>query len=74
MAVLAAIVYSGVMSFVLLKLVGLVVPLRADASDEAAGLDITQHGEEAYLGVGGASPVLSEAGGTPMLSTVRHEA
>src|SRR6266550_6615373 len=29
-AVLAAIVYSGAMSFVLLKLVGLVVPLRAD--------------------------------------------
>jgi Amt family ammonium transporter len=73
-AVLAAIAYSGVMSFVLLKLVGLFVPLRADANDEAEGLDITQHGEEAYFGVGGASPVLSEAGGTPMLATVRHEA
>src|SRR4029453_5328687 len=32
-AVLAAIVYSGVMSFVLLKLIGLVVPLRAEAHD-----------------------------------------
>ena len=30
-AVLAAMVYSGVMSFVLLKLIGLVLPLRADA-------------------------------------------
>jgi ammonium transporter, Amt family len=54
-AVLAAIVYSGVMSFVLLKLIGLVIPLRASGSDEGAGLDITQHGEEAYLHVGSTS-------------------
>jgi ammonium transporter, Amt family len=54
-AVLAAIVYSGVMSFVLLKLIGLVIPLRASGSDESAGLDITQHGEEAYLHVGSTS-------------------
>jgi Amt family ammonium transporter len=48
-AVAAAIVYSGVVSFVLLKLIGVVIPLRADASDETAGLDVTQHGEEAYI-------------------------
>ena len=48
-AVLAAILYSGVMSFILIKIVGAVVPLRAEPQDEAAGLDITQHGEEAYL-------------------------
>jgi Amt family ammonium transporter len=48
-AILAALVYSGVMSFVLLKLVGAVIPLRADASDESEGLDMTQHGEEAYV-------------------------
>src|SRR5262245_28653714 len=40
-AVLAAIVYSGVMSFVLLKLIGLVVPLRADQNDEIVGLDVS---------------------------------
>jgi Amt family ammonium transporter len=55
-AVAAAIVYSGVMSFILLKLIGLVVPLRATDADESAGLDITQHGEEAYLHAGGTSP------------------
>ena len=48
-AVAAAIVYSGVMSFVLLKLVGLVYPLRATLSDEAVGLDVCLHGEEAYV-------------------------
>src|SRR5215212_7373503 len=40
-AVLAAIVYSGVMSFVLLKLVGLVVPLRGSADDEEIGIDLS---------------------------------
>ena len=56
-AVLAAIVYSGTMSFVLLKLVGLVMPLRADAKDESIGLDETQHGEEAYGALGGVTTV-----------------
>jgi Amt family ammonium transporter len=48
-AVLAAIAYSGVMSFVLLKLIGSVIWLRAEAADESTGLDVTQHGEEAYV-------------------------
>ena len=52
-AVLAAAVYSGTMSFVLLKLVGAVVPLRAETKDESTGLDETQHGEEAYGLLGG---------------------
>ena len=37
------------MSFVLLKLIGLVLPLRATRADESDGLDVTQHGEEAYI-------------------------
>ena len=52
-AVGAAIVYSGVGTFVLLKLIGLVVPLRATSADENTGLDLTNHGEEAYLHAGG---------------------
>ena len=48
-----AIVFSGVGSFILLKLVGLVFPLRADADSESEGLDSTQHGEEAYTHAGG---------------------
>jgi Amt family ammonium transporter len=55
MAVAAAIVYSGAMSFILLKVIGAFMPLQVGVSDESAGLDITQHGEEAYLHVGGAS-------------------
>jgi Amt family ammonium transporter len=48
-AVLAAIVYSGAASFVLLKLIGLVLPLRAEQGDETTGMDVSQHGEEAYI-------------------------
>ena len=48
-AVAAVAVYSGVVSFALLKLIGLVTPLRATVEDETTGLDVTLHGEEAYL-------------------------
>ena len=54
-AVGAAIVYSGGMSFILLKVIGTVLPLRASSEDETAGLDITLHGEEAYLHAEGGS-------------------
>ncbi|HLG58654.1 MAG TPA: ammonium transporter [Vicinamibacterales bacterium] len=67
-AVLTAIVYSGAMSFVLLKLISLFVPLRATVSDEGTGLDIAMHGEEAYLHDGGAEamPSVTTEGMAPM--------
>jgi Amt family ammonium transporter len=48
-AVGAAIVYSAVGSFVLLKIVGVMTPLRADRQSETTGMDVSQHGEEAYV-------------------------
>ena len=57
-AVLAAIAYSAVGTLVLLKLVGLVIPLRIEANDEGLGLDISQHGEEAYARGEGAILIL----------------
>jgi Amt family ammonium transporter len=48
-AVVAAIAYSAIGSFVLLKLIGLFIPLRAGRDDESMGLDLSQHGEEAYV-------------------------
>ena len=59
-AVGTAIVYSGVVSFILLKVIGLVIPLRATESDESEGLDVSAHGEEAYMHVGGSAPILRE--------------
>ena len=74
-AVLTAIVYSGVMSFILLKLIGLVMPLRATNEEEGAGLDITQHGEEAYLHAGGTTTAMhmdkTVVSGQPVLQPVK---
>ena len=56
-AILAAIAYSGAVSFALLKLISLVVPLRASAADESEGLDVSAHGEEAYMHIGGSAPI-----------------
>ena len=47
-AVGITIVWCGVVSFVLYKLVDMVVGLRVDADSERQGLDLTSHGESAY--------------------------
>jgi Amt family ammonium transporter len=39
------IVWAGAMTFILLKVIGLLVPLRVGQQQEVEGLDITQHGE-----------------------------
>ena len=59
-AVGAAILFSGVGSFVLLKIVGATIPLRADSAEEGLGMDVSQHGEEAYVDGEGAILVLPE--------------
>jgi Amt family ammonium transporter len=74
-AVLSAIVYSGVMSFVLLKRVGLVFPLHASDGDEAFGLDVTLHGEQAYVHAAGTeSPMYGSSDFERHASGVRLEA
>jgi ammonium transporter, Amt family len=72
-AIAATIVYSGVMSFVLLKLIGLVISLRATDGDEEIGIDLSNHGEEAY--VHGESAAMG-GGGMPLkpaAKTLRSE-
>jgi Amt family ammonium transporter len=56
-AVLAAMAYSGVVTFVLLKIVGAIFPLRATQEAESEGLDTTQHGEEAYIHTAGSTQI-----------------
>ena len=60
-AILAAMVFSGAVSFALLKLIGLVIPLRVSREDESTGLDIPMHGEEAYLHTGGMDTIVAES-------------
>src|SRR2546421_6424418 len=47
-AVLASIMYSAVMTFVILKLIDVFVGLRVPESEEVLGLDASQHREAAY--------------------------
>jgi len=56
--VLATIAYSAVASYLLLKLINLVVPLKAATKEEGLGLDVSQHGEEAYADDEGAILIL----------------
>ncbi|MCS6891141.1 MAG: ammonium transporter [Rhodovarius sp.] len=44
-AVLATIAFSGIGTFILLKIVDLMVGLRVTEEEEREGLDVTQHGE-----------------------------
>jgi Amt family ammonium transporter len=48
LAVLITWVYSGVVTFVLLKIVNALVGLRVTSDGEEAGLDVDQHRESAY--------------------------
>ncbi len=47
-AALAAPVYAFVATYVLLRVIGLFTPLRATEHEEALGMDVVAHGEEAY--------------------------
>jgi ammonium transporter, Amt family len=47
-AVAFTVLFSGGVSFILLKLVDKTVGLRVDIEDESLGLDLSQHGERAY--------------------------
>jgi Amt family ammonium transporter len=49
LAALVAPLYAFGATFILLKLMSLVVRLRVTEQEEAIGLDVTQHGEEAYI-------------------------
>ncbi|HUR33417.1 MAG TPA: ammonium transporter [Vicinamibacterales bacterium] len=57
-AVLSAAIYSGVVSFILLKVVSVVFPLRASDDDQSLGLDVAMHGEEAYVQSGGSEATI----------------
>jgi len=47
-AVLCTIVYDAVATFVILKVIDVIVGLRVAEDEEREGLDITQHGEQVY--------------------------
>ncbi|HEY0235704.1 MAG TPA: ammonium transporter, partial [Afipia sp.] len=47
-AVLATLVWSGVVSAIIFKLIDIIIGLRPTVDEEREGLDISEHGERAY--------------------------
>ena len=45
------IIYTAIVSYIVLKVVDMLVGLRVDEDEERQGLDITDHGEEGYHGI-----------------------
>ena len=43
--VLATIAYSAILTFIILKVIDLVIGIRVESDDERMGLDLSQHGE-----------------------------
>mgnify|MGYP001435261238 CR=1 FL=1 len=66
LAALTVPAYAFVATFVLLKLIGLVMPLRVPTREEAVGMDIVEHGEQAYTEGEGAILVTHEPGAEPL--------
>jgi Amt family ammonium transporter len=62
LAAFGAPVYAFVGTYVLLRIMQFVAPLRATEREEALGLDVVYHGEEAYPTGEGAILVSPEAG------------
>jgi Amt family ammonium transporter len=63
LAALAAPAYAFGATYVLLRVIGAMMPLRATEHDEAIGMDVVDHGEEAYATGEGAILVEPEADG-----------
>jgi len=74
LGVLVTLAYSAAVSFGLLKLVGLLGPLRADSRAEGLGLDIGEHGEEAYTEGEGAILILPPSPPRPLAGTALPQA
>ena len=61
LAVVAAMVFSAAGTWVILKGISLLMPLRASDKEERVGLDLSAHGEEAYVTGEGAILILPES-------------
>ena len=47
-SVTITVLWTGIASYVLLKVIGALIGLRVDQQDEIEGLDLSQHGERGY--------------------------
>jgi Amt family ammonium transporter len=80
-AVGATFAYSGILTFVILKVLDMVMGLRVSEEEEIVGLDVSQHGERGYILDGGSgytgipvSTPASNGGGQAPVSRTASEA
>ncbi len=59
-SIVAVLLYSGGVTFIILKVLGLFMEVRATAKEEGIGLDLAYHGEEAYANGDGTVLLLDE--------------
>ena len=59
-SIVAVLAYSGTMTFVILKALSFVMEIRTATKEEGLGLDIANHGEEAYMDGEGAVLLLDD--------------
>ncbi len=62
LAAVVAPAYAFVVTYILLRVIGALMPLRSSEREEALGMDVIHHGEEAYVTGEGAILVTPEAG------------
>jgi len=63
LAAAATPIYAFVVTYVLLKVLGALMPIRATDAEQSLGMDATQHNEEAYASGEGAILVLPDGDG-----------
>jgi Amt family ammonium transporter len=66
LSVVAVFAYSGLLTFAILKVMGLFMTIRAVPKEEGVGMDIVNHGEEAYSTGEGAVLLLDDEALTPV--------
>jgi ammonium transporter, Amt family len=71
LAVLSAPAYAFAMTFVILRVLERVMTLRVTLHEESLGLDVVEHGEEAYASGEGAILVLPESGVQPPVAVAQ---
>jgi len=71
LAVLATVAFAGIGTLGILKLVEVTIGARANIPEETAGLDLSQHGEEAYFGndLGGLAGTGGSLGGSVVVES-----
>lgn len=62
-------IFAAVMTFIIIKFIGLFMQVRADENQEAEGLDVTEHGERgySYQDLVAGSPISFLSSSSPMM-------